>query len=230
MNLKKTLLIASLGGAVASSAYAQTETWFFRWSTTSSGTTFLATVPKFNTSPTASYPDGRTLTGVQFSIVNPFLSQFKGGIEYTLPVGTAGSGNVTLSGSPGLSLAFGLGSIFTFSQNISASSGVVPLSGGLTTVPVGGPLTQALTSLPNSAQWSGTSGFVPIGVRLTGSYTSNDQTPQGTSAVNLPVTSSGIGFVQYTFAGTVIPESETYVAGIALAGLVGWTAHRRLRR
>lgn len=228
MNLKKTLLIASLGGAVASSAYAQPEQWFFRWSTTSSGQTFLTSVPKFNTSPTATYPDGRTLTGVQFTIIPP-LSRFSGGIEYTLPVGTAGSANVTLSGAPGLTLGFNFGSIFTFAQNINASSGPVPLPGGLTTVPVSGSLVQPLTPLPNSPLWSG-SGFVPISVRLVGSYSSNDQTPQGTSAVNLPVISSGIGFVQYTFTGTVIPEAETYVAGIALAGLVGWTAHRRFRR
>lgn len=230
MNLKKTLLIASLGGVVGSGAYAQTETWFFRWSTPSAAQAFTAFVPRFDPSPTATYLDGRTLTGVQFSIIGT-PSTFRGGVEYTLPAGAAGTTEVTLSGSPGLRLGFGLGAISTFSKNISASSGDVLLPAGTTTsVNVVGSLAQPLTALPKSPLFVGVGQVTPISVRLTGSYSDETESPQGTTSVNLPITSSGIGFVRYTFVPTEIPEAETYLAGLALAGLAGWTAHRRLRR
>lgn len=232
MNLKTTLLIATLGGTIASSVHAATgsEQFSFFWSTPNAVDTFVAAVPAFNTAPTPTYPLGRTLTGVEFGIAP--LSTFNGGVQFTVPAGAVGSGTVTLAGTPpaGLSIKFGLLSSYTFSKAISASTGPVGLPGGTsTTVNVGGPLTQGLTGLPLGPFQEGFA-FVPIVVKVAGSYSTDLDAPQGTTALNLPVTSSGFGFVRYTFSGQLIPEAETYVAGIALAGLVGWTAHRRLRR
>ncbi len=212
--MKSSLIRLSLL-TVAASAFAGTQVAPFSWDNTSvpPANTQIATVAPFNTAL-------GTLTGVQINLTGHLIvgstsvlnaSTFQTANFFLILTGTH---TVTING-------------FTIDNAINLTSPTVPIGPGVT---VGlGPVSSALGGSLNGGLSGWTSGNIPVFFKFPGSLLVS-ASPQVTFQSSPVVTSDGIGNVTYTYTEARVPEAETYVAGLALVGLVGYGCFRRTRQ
>lgn len=211
--MKRTLLSVALASA-ASTVYAGTLSQSFSWLTTAvpSIDTSVATVPGFN-------PALGTLTGVNINLAGDFI------------VGSA----VVDNHSPTTASSFQLflSGIHHTTVNGFDIANAISLTSPTTLIPANstgtaGPVSQALGgTLPGGL--SGWVGPVSVLIRFNGVLIATANPPVDFISDPL-LTSQGQGSITYTYTDTTVPEAGTYVAGLALAGVVIYGWYRRCRK
>ena len=209
--MKKSLLNIALA-TVASAAFAATQTVNFNWSAAPTTVdTQVTTVPAFTAAG--------TLTGVQINltgqnVVGTAVASNLGNQSSQFSIDLSGTHTVTINGVP-------------IANVIAATSGDVTAVNGGPSVNLG-PISAALSgSAPGGL--SGWTSPVPVFIRFNGTFGVN-ATPQVQLSALPTLSSVGIGTVTYTYTEGRVPEAETYVAGLALVGMVGYGFYRRSRK
>lgn len=212
--MKKILLNIAIA-SVASAAYAvDVIVANFAWGPTVVGAPFTVatTVPGFNVA-------GATLTGVQINltgvaVVGSAVVQNQEAYSSNISISLLGTHTVRING-------------IDISNFANVSSGPVPTGPGATSnhgpisAPIGGNAAAGL------AGW--TPGPINVLISFAGAFGVNTD-PQAQTLSNPNLTSQGVGTVTYTYTPSNIPEAETYVAGIAMLGMVGYGFYRRSRK
>lgn len=212
--MKKTLLSA-IALTAATAALAQTQIANFSWSNVPVGpsATLATTVAPFNTGLGTLVSVAINLTGT--AIVGSASVQNQETYPSTVTVNLFGNHTTSING---VSIVNGAA--------ITSPGVVIPGGGTASVGPISAPLSgSAAGGLLN---WSPAS--IPVNISFVGAFgVSTD--PQARNLADPSLLSSGVGTVTYTYrVDGQIPEAETYVAGLALAGLVGYGFFRRSRK
>lgn len=215
----KLLLNIALG-CMATAAFASTQQFAFNWSNLQaqpSPPSLTGTlVPQFN-------PAFGTLTSISLNLTGTALVG-TGNIQNietyttTAQVGLSGQHNTLVNNL----------SILNTSPGLIMSVGVVIAPGATAAV---GPASLALggnASTGDTTGWIGV-GSVPILISFDGSF-GVFTNPQAKTISDPFLLSTGSGFLTYTYQENSIPEAETYAAGLALVGMVGYGFYRRSRK
>ncbi len=222
--MKKTLITLAVA-FVAQQAFAATVTQNFTWAnailTSTASNPGGLTVNQFNSAL-------GTLTAVTLQLTGDNLVA-------TMQVqNPAGNSPITT----GVDLSAGVHSVSIFNVNVAAGTGFATtpsqvINGGAPTVTFSLPL-QPLAGGPNAAPtlvgWSGVGTFPVLASSSSGLSLNGDTSNQPNLIGFLPSIKSNVhGVLTYTYTPLDgrVPEAETYVAGLALAGLAGYGFYRR---
>lgn len=236
--MKKTLLsilIASVASAAfAASPFVANFTWNSQPVTTGlSQATVGISVPQFNDT-LAGVPAGSVLVGVSinlngYAVSGQSIARNEGTQTSTLTLTLTGTHEVSING-------------LTIDTTLVAPTASASVAAGATTTlgPVTAPLSgsRSVGATPSSAappspaaSWTG-AGTIPVLIGLLpGSGAGVFSSPAVQVNNNPTVLSAGVGTVSYYYeTRQLVPEAETYVAGLAMAGLVGYGFYRRSRK
>jgi len=212
--MKKTLL-SVIALTAATAALAQTQIANFSWSNVAVGPTAVTatTVAPFNTALGTLLSVSINLTGT--AVVGSATVQNQETYPTTVTVNLFGNHQTSING------------VNILNGAAVTSPGVLIPGGGTASV---GPVSAALggSGVGGLIGWSPAS--IPVNISFVGAFgVSTD--PQARNLADPSLLSSGVGTVTYTYrADNGVPEAETYVAGLALAGLVGYGFFRRSRK
>ena len=215
--MKKTLsTLAAL--SVASAAFGATQSFNFSWTDLSvSGSDAIGTtVPGFSAAGTLTQV-AINVTGV--AVVGNLSVKNVAGPTINTGVDLFGSHVVTING---LSIADGVAA--------TAASQTIALG----ETKAFGPLTDTLLGSNTTGLTAGwTPGPLNVLVRIVGGLQTNGNVQNNTVEQVSSLKSTVTGTITYTYEprqDPLVPEAETYVAGLAMAGLVGYGFYRRSRK
>ena len=163
-----------------------------------------------------------TLTGVSINLTGTAVV---GSAQVTNLEAYSTSASVFLAGTHHTTTING----FDIANPANATSGTTAIGPNPASANVG-PVNTAIGGggATSTTGWTGV-GTVGILVNFVGGFgVSTD--PQAKVTSDPTLTSSGVGTVTYTYQESNVPEAETYVAGLAMLGLVGYGFYRRSRK
>ena len=223
--MKKTLLALAIATVAVQAAAQQVENFSWTGATLTGVTTAQATVNGFNSANGVLNSITLAITGTSVSgsliVTNVTGPQITSGADligthilslggHTTPlVGTIGPLNSPVNSSAGAQF---------IDPGLSATFNMLQLLGAATTGP----------QVPgNAADFTG--GTVNVLVRLAGGISLNGDLGNNLISQRSTILNTVVGTVTYNFTPRTnqVPEAETYVAGLALAGLAGYGFYRR---